>query len=94
MFNGLQDTVIGLQALSEYTIKTFSPKVKLDITLSARGFSRTQQLNNENRYLLETIKDVSIKHSRSKEQYRITVFINLSGDLTWLTSSLIMHTYQ
>ena len=91
MFHGLQDTVIGLQALSEYTIKTFSSNVKLEITLAAPGWTgRSQQLNNENRYLLETIKDVSIRHSRSKELYFIKGYINLSGHLNGHKSSFIV----
>ncbi|XP_060597411.1 complement C3-like [Ruditapes philippinarum] len=57
VFKSTQDTVVGLQALSQYNIRTFSPSVNLKATFTANDW-KGQQLSLKNeKFKLQKISD-------------------------------------
>ena len=54
----LQSTVVSLQALSEYSVRTFNPEVNLEVTIDTKPVSETISVNRENALLLKSIDEV------------------------------------
>ncbi|XP_053373562.1 venom factor-like [Mercenaria mercenaria] len=55
VFRSTQDTVVGLQALSEYSIRTYSPEIDLQVSMTANGWSGKQLSVKAEKFKLQQI---------------------------------------
>ncbi|KAL4220109.1 hypothetical protein ACF0H5_020520 [Mactra antiquata] len=67
-FRTTQDTVVGLQALSEYSIKTASPKLNLKLSLLADKWNHGAQftLTHENAVFQKIIRNLPVEIGRQE----------------------------
>ncbi|KAL3882564.1 hypothetical protein ACJMK2_028899 [Sinanodonta woodiana] len=59
-FRSTQDTVVCLQALSKYNIRTYNPSLDLEVTVQADGGYREQRLVNREETFAKAIRNVPV----------------------------------
>ncbi|KAL3882571.1 hypothetical protein ACJMK2_028905 [Sinanodonta woodiana] len=59
-FRSTQDTVVCLQALSKYNIRTYNPSLDLEVTVQADGGYKEQRLVNREETFAKAIKNVPV----------------------------------
>ncbi|XP_052777882.1 complement C3-like [Mya arenaria] len=90
-FSSTQDTVVALQALAEYSVRTYKPEVDLNIVIRNGPTSTMVSITNDNALLQKVIPELLVKGQNNK----FTVTVSGSGtarmniELRWNRKALL-----
>ncbi|XP_053393834.1 venom factor-like [Mercenaria mercenaria] len=72
-FKTTQDTVVGLQALSRYSIATYDPDVDLAVELLAEGWAGSQfDVNKENAVVQKIVKNLPVEKGNNELTVKVS----------------------